>query len=90
MQEGAYRKTPHGHGYGGDKPTGTQILAAIEWSVQIAAMAVDVNLLRVDLRVVAEPSVATEKQVTSLQTDMDTLKATVPTLETKMRKLEVQ
>ncbi|KAJ1135282.1 hypothetical protein NDU88_001723 [Pleurodeles waltl] len=66
----------------GDEPTGIQILAAIEASgqavqVQIAAIAVDINLLRVDLRVVAEHSVATEKQVTSLQTDMDTLKATV-------------
>ncbi|KAJ1198388.1 hypothetical protein NDU88_002229 [Pleurodeles waltl] len=43
----------------GSEPTGTQILAVIEASSQavksqIAAMAVDVNLLRADLRVVAE------------------------------------
>ncbi|KAJ1213120.1 hypothetical protein NDU88_000759 [Pleurodeles waltl] len=70
----------------GSKPTGTQILATIEASgqavkSQIAAMAVDVNLLRADLRVVAECSVATEQQVTSMQTDIDTLKTSVAALE---------
>ncbi|KAJ1112393.1 hypothetical protein NDU88_000657 [Pleurodeles waltl] len=50
---------------------------------QIAAMAVDVNLLRTDLRVVAEHSVSTEKQVTCLQSEMDMLKASVATLELK-------
>ncbi|KAJ1082259.1 hypothetical protein NDU88_002427 [Pleurodeles waltl] len=72
-----------------------QILAAIEASgqavqAQIAAMAVDVNLLRVDLRVVAEHSVATEQQVIGLQADIDALKATIVTHEAKTRRLEVR
>ncbi|KAJ1193834.1 hypothetical protein NDU88_003130 [Pleurodeles waltl] len=51
----------------GAEPTRAQILAAIESSsratqTQIAAIAVDVNLLRDDLRVVAERSVATEQK----------------------------
>ncbi|KAJ1181440.1 hypothetical protein NDU88_006647 [Pleurodeles waltl] len=57
---------------------------------QIAAIAVDVHLLRADLRVVAERSVATEKQVTCLQTDMDTLNALVAILEAKTHKLEAR
>ncbi|KAJ1149157.1 hypothetical protein NDU88_001974 [Pleurodeles waltl] len=57
---------------------------------QIAAVAVDVNLLRADLRVVAERSMATEKQVTCLQSEMDTLKASVAILEAKTRKLEAR
>ncbi|KAJ1129426.1 hypothetical protein NDU88_007796 [Pleurodeles waltl] len=68
--------------------TSTQILAAIEASgqavkSQIAAMAVDVNLLRADLRVVAERSVVTEQQVTSMQTDIDALKTSVAAVEVK-------
>ncbi|KAJ1215199.1 hypothetical protein NDU88_002808 [Pleurodeles waltl] len=55
---------------------------------QIAAIVVDVNLLRTDLRVVAERSVATEKQVTCMQSEMDTLKASVAILEAKTHKLE--
>ncbi|KAJ1172404.1 hypothetical protein NDU88_004251 [Pleurodeles waltl] len=52
----------------GSEPTGTQILAAIEASgqavkSQIAAIAVDVNLLRADVRVVAERSVEALKVV---------------------------
>ncbi|KAJ1163598.1 hypothetical protein NDU88_004054 [Pleurodeles waltl] len=79
----------------GAEPTGAQILAAIESSrqamkTQIVAIAVDVNLLRADLRVVAERSVATEKQVTCLQSEMDTLKASVATLEAKTHKLEAR
>ncbi|KAJ1158047.1 hypothetical protein NDU88_010743 [Pleurodeles waltl] len=79
----------------GAEPTGAQILAAIESSrqamqTQIAAIAVDVNLLRADLRVVAERSVATEKQVTCLQSEMDTLKALVAILEANMHKLEAR
>ncbi|KAJ1173119.1 hypothetical protein NDU88_004960 [Pleurodeles waltl] len=55
----------------GGEPTGAQILAAIEASgqavqMQIAAMAVDVNLLRPEMRVVAERLVATEQQVTCI------------------------
>ncbi|KAJ1154854.1 hypothetical protein NDU88_007597 [Pleurodeles waltl] len=70
------------------EPTDVQIMAAIEASgqavkSQIAAMAVDVNLLRADLRVVAERSVATEQQVTSMQTDIETLKTSVAALEFK-------
>ncbi|KAJ1165450.1 hypothetical protein NDU88_005878 [Pleurodeles waltl] len=70
----------------GSEPTGKQILAAIEASgqavkSQIATMAVDVNLLRADLRVVTERSVATMQQVTSIQTDIDTLKTSVAALE---------
>ncbi|KAJ1146662.1 hypothetical protein NDU88_012926 [Pleurodeles waltl] len=57
---------------------------------QIAAIAFDVNLLRADLRVVAERSVATEKQVTCLQSEMDMLKASVAILETKTPKLEAR
>ncbi|KAJ1107313.1 hypothetical protein NDU88_004705 [Pleurodeles waltl] len=57
---------------------------------QIAAMAVDVILLRADLRVVAECSVATENQVTCLQSEMGTLKASVAILEAKTHKLEVR
>ncbi|KAJ1209227.1 hypothetical protein NDU88_004605 [Pleurodeles waltl] len=73
----------------------TQILAAIESSrhamqTQIAAIAVDVNLLRTDLRVVAERLVATEKQVTCLQSEMDRLKASLAILEAKMQKLEAR
>ncbi|KAJ1112148.1 hypothetical protein NDU88_000416 [Pleurodeles waltl] len=49
-----------------------------------------VNLLRTDLRVVAERSVATEKQVTCLQSEIDTLKASVAILEAKTHKLEVR
>ncbi|KAJ1189441.1 hypothetical protein NDU88_006186 [Pleurodeles waltl] len=76
------------------EPRGTQILAATESSrhamqTQIAAISVDVNLLRTDLRVVAECSVATEKQVTCLQSEMDTLKASVAILEAKTHKQEI-
>ncbi|KAJ1210655.1 hypothetical protein NDU88_006017 [Pleurodeles waltl] len=79
----------------GAEPTGVQILAAIESSchasqTQIAAIAVDVNLLRTDLRVVAERSVVTEQQVTCMQSDVDTLKASVVILEAKMCKLEAR
>ncbi|KAJ1145717.1 hypothetical protein NDU88_012002 [Pleurodeles waltl] len=79
----------------GAEPTGAQILAAIEYSwhamqTQIAAIAVDVNLLRANLRVVAEHSVATEKQMTCLQSQMDTLKASVAILEAKTHKLETK
>ncbi|KAJ1181470.1 hypothetical protein NDU88_006677 [Pleurodeles waltl] len=63
----------------GAEPTGAQILAAIESSsratqTQIAAIAVDNNLLRTDLRVVAERSVATGQKVTCMQSDVDILK----------------
>ncbi|KAJ1171927.1 hypothetical protein NDU88_003784 [Pleurodeles waltl] len=86
------QKDPPGPLEKGADPTGAQILAAIESSrqamqTQIAAIAVDVNLLRADLRVVEERSVATEKQVTCLQSEMDTLKASVAILEAKTRKL---
>ncbi|KAJ1143790.1 hypothetical protein NDU88_010094 [Pleurodeles waltl] len=79
----------------GAEPTGVQFLAAIESSsratqTQIAAIAVDVNLLRSDLRVVAECSVATGQQVTCMQSDVDTLKASVAILEAKTRKMEVR
>ncbi|KAJ1217773.1 hypothetical protein NDU88_005363 [Pleurodeles waltl] len=57
---------------------------------QIAAIAVDVNLLRADLRVVAKRSVATEQQVTRMPSDMDTLKASVAILKAKTRELEAQ
>ncbi|KAJ1118241.1 hypothetical protein NDU88_006436 [Pleurodeles waltl] len=53
-------------------------------------VAVDVNLLRADLRVVAERSVATEQKVTCMQSDVDILKASVATLETQTCKLEVR
>ncbi|KAJ1218784.1 hypothetical protein NDU88_006358 [Pleurodeles waltl] len=77
----------------GTEPTGAQILAAIESSsramqTQIAAIAVDVNLLTADLRVVAERSVATEQKVTCMQSDVDILKASVATLEAQTHKLE--
>ncbi|KAJ1114747.1 hypothetical protein NDU88_002978 [Pleurodeles waltl] len=76
----------------GAEPTGAQILAAIESSsratqTQIAAMVVDVNLLRADLRVVTERSVATEQQVTCMQSNVVTLKASMAILKAKMRKL---
>ncbi|KAJ1135306.1 hypothetical protein NDU88_001746 [Pleurodeles waltl] len=82
------QKDPPGPLEKGAEPTGVQILAAIESSrqamqTQIAAIAVDVNLLRADLRVVAECSVATEKQVTGLQSEMDTLKASWPSSKLK-------
>ncbi|KAJ1143582.1 hypothetical protein NDU88_009889 [Pleurodeles waltl] len=71
----------------GAEPTGTQILAAIESSsratqTQIAAIAADVNLLRADLRVVVERSVATEQKVACMQSDVDT-KASVPSSKLK-------
>ncbi|KAJ1180377.1 hypothetical protein NDU88_005598 [Pleurodeles waltl] len=79
----------------GAEPTGAQIHAAIESSrqamqTQIATIAVDVNLLRADLRVVAERSVATEKQVTCLQSETDTLKDSVAILKAKTHKLEAR
>ncbi|KAJ1157746.1 hypothetical protein NDU88_010446 [Pleurodeles waltl] len=79
----------------GSEPTGAQALAAIEASgkavkSQSTAMAVDVNLLRADLRVVAERSVATEQQVTSMQIGIDTLKISVAALEVKTRKMELR
>ncbi|KAJ1201787.1 hypothetical protein NDU88_005593 [Pleurodeles waltl] len=88
------QKDPPGPLEKGREPTGSQIVAAIESSqqamqTQIVAIAVDVNLLCADLRVVAERSVATEKQVTGLQSEMDTLKASVAILEAKTHKLEV-
>ncbi|KAJ1174761.1 hypothetical protein NDU88_000053 [Pleurodeles waltl] len=57
---------------------------------QIAPVATDVNLLRTDLRVVAEHSVATEKRVTCLQSKMDMLKASVAILEAKTDKPEAR
>ncbi|KAJ1109724.1 hypothetical protein NDU88_007084 [Pleurodeles waltl] len=89
------QKDPPGPLERGADPTGARILAAIESSshamqTQIAAIAVDVNLLRDDLRVVAERSVATEQQVTCMQSDMDTLKASVAILKAKTRKLEAR
>ncbi|KAJ1136125.1 hypothetical protein NDU88_002543 [Pleurodeles waltl] len=79
----------------GAEPTGAQILATIESSrhamqTQIAAISVDANLLRADLRVVAERSVATEKQVTCLQSEMDTVKASMAIPEAKTHKLEAR
>ncbi|KAJ1081429.1 hypothetical protein NDU88_001611 [Pleurodeles waltl] len=79
----------------GAEPNGAQILAAMgssRYAMQtpIAPMAVDVNLLRADLRVVAERSVSTEKQVKCLQSEMDTLKASVAILEAKPHKLEAR
>ncbi|KAJ1108797.1 hypothetical protein NDU88_006167 [Pleurodeles waltl] len=79
----------------GVEPTGAQIRGAVEsssWATQthIAAIAVDVNLLRADLRVVAERSVVTEQQVTCMQSDVDTLKASVAILKAKARKLEAR
>ncbi|KAJ1193002.1 hypothetical protein NDU88_002308 [Pleurodeles waltl] len=76
----------------GVEPTGVQILAAIESSsratqTQIAAIAVDVNLLRADLRVVVERSVATEQKVTCMQSDVETLKASETLLEAQTHKL---
>ncbi|KAJ1106275.1 hypothetical protein NDU88_003676 [Pleurodeles waltl] len=70
------------------EPSMAQILAAIEASgqavqAQIAAIAMDVNLLRTDLRAVTERSVATEQQVSTIQMDLDALKANVATLEAK-------
>ncbi|KAJ1123109.1 hypothetical protein NDU88_001582 [Pleurodeles waltl] len=64
----------------GAEPTGAHILAAIESSsratqTQIVAIAVDVNLLRAYLRVMAERSVATDQKVTCMQSHVDTLKA---------------
>ncbi|KAJ1193409.1 hypothetical protein NDU88_002707 [Pleurodeles waltl] len=53
-------------------------------------MAVDVNLLRADLRVVSERLVANEQQVTSMQRDIDTLKTSVTALEVKTHKLELR
>ncbi|KAJ1193068.1 hypothetical protein NDU88_002374 [Pleurodeles waltl] len=75
------------------EPSRAQILAAIEASgqavqAQITAMAVDVSLLRADLRVVAERSETTEQQVNDIKMDIDTLKATVASLEVKTHKLE--
>ncbi|KAJ1191666.1 hypothetical protein NDU88_000982 [Pleurodeles waltl] len=79
----------------GAEPIGAQILAAIVSSrhamqTQIVAIAVNVNLLRADLNVVAERLVATEKEVTCLQSDMDMLKALVAILEAKTHKLEAR
>ncbi|KAJ1190401.1 hypothetical protein NDU88_007139 [Pleurodeles waltl] len=87
------QKDPPGPLKKGAEATGVHILAAIEslqqaMQTQIAAIAVDVNLLRADLRVVAERSVATEKQVTGLQSEMDMLNASVAILEAKTHKLE--
>ncbi|KAJ1122467.1 hypothetical protein NDU88_000954 [Pleurodeles waltl] len=88
------QKDPPGPLEKGVEPTGGQTLAATEstgWATQtqIAAIAVDVSLLRADLRVVAERSVATEQQVTCMQSDVDTLKASVAILEAKTSKLKV-
>ncbi|KAJ1118456.1 hypothetical protein NDU88_006647 [Pleurodeles waltl] len=57
---------------------------------QIAVIAVDVNLMRADLKVVAERSVSTEQKVTCMQPDVDILKASVATLEAQIRKLEAR
>ncbi|KAJ1213819.1 hypothetical protein NDU88_001450 [Pleurodeles waltl] len=85
------QKDPPGPLEKGAELTGAHMLAAIESSrqamqTQIAAIAVDVSLLRADLRVVAECLVATEKQVAGLQSEMDTLKASVAILEAKTHK----
>ncbi|KAJ1185887.1 hypothetical protein NDU88_002673 [Pleurodeles waltl] len=90
--EGSLQKDSSGPIDEGGEHTRAQIVAAIEAfgqavQTQIGAMAVDINVLRADLRVVAERSVATESQVTGMQMDIDTLKATVATLEAKTRKL---
>ncbi|KAJ1083887.1 hypothetical protein NDU88_004042 [Pleurodeles waltl] len=91
--EGSVQKDSPGPTDKGGEPTRAQILAAIEASgqvvqTQIAAMAVDVNLLGADLRVVADRLAATEQQVTCIQIDIDKLKATVAILEAKTCKLE--
>ncbi|KAJ1213711.1 hypothetical protein NDU88_001343 [Pleurodeles waltl] len=70
----------------GSRAHRAQILAAIESSsratqTQIAAIEVDVNLLRADIKVVVERSVATEQQVTCMQFDVDMIKAFVAILE---------
>ncbi|KAJ1206104.1 hypothetical protein NDU88_001513, partial [Pleurodeles waltl] len=82
MQERAsLQRDPPATSEKGMEPTGVQILANTESSSratqsQIAAIAVDVNLLRADLREVAE-RVATEQKVTFMQSDVDILKASV-------------
>ncbi|KAJ1216501.1 hypothetical protein NDU88_004102 [Pleurodeles waltl] len=90
---GGSQREPNGPTEKACEPTGAEILGAIEASgqvvqAQIAAMAMDVNLLRADLRVVVERSVATEQQMNGIQTDIDDLKATVAALEAKTRRLE--
>ncbi|KAJ1114771.1 hypothetical protein NDU88_003002 [Pleurodeles waltl] len=82
---------------GGDvcEPSWAQILVAFEASGQVvqgqnAAIAVYVILLRTDLRAATERSVATEKQVSIMQTNLDALKVTVATLVAKTRKLEMR
>ncbi|KAJ1199020.1 hypothetical protein NDU88_002858 [Pleurodeles waltl] len=87
------QKDPPSPSEKGAEPTGEQILAAIEsfsraTHTEIAAIAVDVNLLRADLRVGAERSVATEQKVTYMQSDVEMLKASVAILDAQTRKLE--
>ncbi|KAJ1210025.1 hypothetical protein NDU88_005393 [Pleurodeles waltl] len=89
------QKDPPGPLEKGAEPTWVQILAVIKSlqhavQTQIAAIAVNVKLVRADLRVVAERSVATEKQVTYLQSHMDALKSSVAILEAKTHKLEAK
>ncbi|KAJ1184760.1 hypothetical protein NDU88_001563 [Pleurodeles waltl] len=89
------QKDPPGPMEKGAESTGAQILAPIESSrhemqTQTAAIEVDVPLLRADLRVVEERSVATEQKVTCLQFDVDTLKASVAILEVKTCTLEAR
>ncbi|KAJ1174799.1 hypothetical protein NDU88_000090 [Pleurodeles waltl] len=68
------------------EPSSAQILAAIEASrlavqTKIETMALDVNLLGVDLHAVPERSIKTEQHVSALQNELDTLKAMEAALE---------
>ena len=75
--------------------TDVQILAAIEKSsanvqANIEMILQDVNLLRVDLRKVAERSLATEQNVNKLQIEMAALKTTVSDHSAHALRLETQ
>ncbi|KAJ1129677.1 hypothetical protein NDU88_008043 [Pleurodeles waltl] len=89
------QKDPPATSEKGTEPTEAQILAAIESSsratqTQIAAITVDVNLLRADLRAVVERSMATEQKVTCMQSEVDILKASVTTFEAQTHKQEAR
>ena len=76
-------------------PTGTRILAAIEalstkMQTKIGEVTQEVNLLRAELRKVAERSLTTEQDVTKLKEELAALKTTVTELTCRMHQLEIR
>ncbi|KAJ1100352.1 hypothetical protein NDU88_005438 [Pleurodeles waltl] len=80
---------------GTSESTGIQVLTAIKVSnlavqTKVMTIAIDVNLLRADLRKVAERTVETETNVTELREEISVLNTAVAALKVHSSRLEAR